>query len=765
MKMQRSEAADVEPLAEAPGDRTVVVGVKLDPQSRELLTWALVKVAEPGDRVVALHVLGSNEIVDRDGKSSLLSLVRAFDSVLAVYEGFCNLKQVDLKLKICRGTSIRKILVREAKSYVATRVIVGTARNHHSIRSSTSVAKYCAKKLPKECWVLAVNNGKVIFQREGSPATSHVSPGKSDNLRPNSLLNVFHRSISKNSKVLNDSDFAVSPKSTGDAGGAETLEQALLKASADVKETVVKHDCSVCASTTRQADNSRDNASEETTSNHDEENSLAIIPLQTDEATSGPVSSQSRETPALQPGWPLLRHATLVDRQTPDHSSGRDISVVQWAMRLPSRNFLFSSTNSEQKQGDSTKGEQEASSLDGESGALVVVGDEAQRTHPPDESPRSLPKELEGLHEKYSSTCRLFTYDELLVATTSFLAENLIGKGGSSQVYKGCLPDGKELAVKILKPSEDVLKEFILEIEIITTLHHKNIVSLIGFCFEDNHLLLVYDFLSRGSLEDNLYGTKKNPNAFGWRERYRVAVGVAEALGYLHERSARPVIHRDVKSSNILLSEDFEPQLCDFGLAKWASNSSTYITCTDVAGTFGYLAPEYFMFGKVNDKVDVYAFGVVLLELLSGRKPISNDFPKGRESLVMWARPILHSGKISELLDPTLGENYDHHQLELMVLAATLCVRRAPRARPQMSDVVKLLHGDVDVVKWAQLQVSSDQSDAVDDEACAHPNIQSHLNLALHDLEDDSSSVSIIESNVSLEDYLKGRWSRSSSFD
>lgn len=767
MKTQRSGAADAELPAGAPGDRTVVVGVKLDPQSRELLTWALVKVAEPGDRVLALHVLGNNEIVDRDGKSSLLSLVRAFDSVLAVYEGFCNLKQVDLKLKICRGTSIRKILVREAKSYVATRVIVGTAKNHHSIRSSTSVAKYCAKKLPKDCWVLAVNNGKVVFQREGSPAAFHVSQvaGKSDSLRPNSLLNVFHRSMSKNSKVLNDSDFTVSPKSTDNVGGAETLEQALLKASADAKEAIAKHNCSVCASTTRQADNSCDNASEDTSSNHDEENSLAIVPLQTDEATSGSISPQSREMPALQPGWPLLHRAISADGQTPDHSSGREISVVQWAMRLPSRHLLFPSITSERNQGDLTKGEREASSLDGESGALVLVGDEAQRTHPPDESPISLPKELEGLHEKYSSTCRLFTYEELLAATSSFLAENLIGKGGSSQVYKGCLPDGKEIAVKILKPSEDVLKEFILEIEIITTLHHKNIVSLIGFCFEDNHLLLVYDFLSRGSLEDNLYGIKKNPNAFGWRERYRVALGVAEALEYLHERSAQPVIHRDVKSSNILLSEDFEPQLCDFGLAKWASTSSTYITCTDVAGTFGYLAPEYFMYGKVNDKVDVYAFGVVLLELLSGRKPISNDFPKGRESLVMWARPILHGGKISELLDPTLGENYDHQQLERMVLAATLCVRRAPRARPQMSHVVKLLHGDVDVVKSAQLQVSCDQSDAADDEACAYPNIQSHLNLALHDVEDDSSSMSIIDSNVSLEDYLKGRWSRSSSFD
>ncbi|KAM1774456.1 hypothetical protein ACFX1R_045856 [Malus domestica] len=440
------------------------------------------------------------------------------------------------------------------------------------------------------------------------------------------------------------------------------------------------------------------------------------------------------------------------------------ISLVQWAMQLPIRQHSIASNLDERK--NSCDSDQ-PSCLNGESGAIVAVGGKAMIAPPsPDYNLKALPKELEGLHEKYSATCRLFTYQELQSATAYFLADNIIGRGGSSQVYRGCLPDGKELAVKILKSSEDVLKEFVLEIDIITTLNHKNIISLLGFCFEDNNLLLVYDFLSRGSLEENLHGTKKDPLACGWNERYKVAVGVAEALDYLHTGSAQSVIHRDVKSSNILLSDDFEPQLSDFGLAKWVSTSSSHITCSDVAGTFGYLAPEYFMYGKVNDKIDVYAFGVVLLELLSGRKPISSDHPKGHESLVMWAKPILNGGQESQLLDPRLGNNYDQGLIERMVLAATLCIRHAPRARPEMSFIVKLLKGDADVTKWARLQVHAvEESDVLENETCPHSNLQYHLNLALLDVEDDSLSMSSIEQTVSLEDYLKGRWSRSSSFD
>ncbi|KAG2313472.1 hypothetical protein Bca52824_025029 [Brassica carinata] len=696
---------------EREGGRTILVGVKLDAPSRELLTWALVKVAEPGDTVIALHIL-TNEIVKN---SSLLSLVKTFDSVLDVYEGFCNLKQVDLKLKLCRGDSPRKIIAREARSFCAWKVLVGVSRTHHAIRSSASLAKYLAKKLPKECWVHAVNNGKVVFQREGSPpslAFDH-SQGKED-VRRNTLLNVLQRSVtlSTPTRVVSHCE-EVSKEDDKDQTCGQSLKQAL--------EAARFESCSVCGSDSLSPNGTRasGDASDINRKSDDEcHKAKKIVPVKGLQAE--PI-----------PGWPLLRRALSSGQPVTTH---KQIPVAQWALKLPPRNS---------KQ----------------------IGYDSITT--PDSTPRKLPEELERLYERFSSTCQFFKYKELVSVTSDFSPDNFIGKGGSSRVYRGCLSNGREVAVKILKQTEDVLNDFVAEIEIITTLCHKNIISLLGFCFEDKNLLLVYNYLSRGSLEENLHGNKKDPLAFQWRERYNVAVGVAEALDYLHNSASQPVIHRDVKSSNILLSDDFEPQLSDFGLARWASISTTHIVCSDVAGTFGYLAPEYFMYGKVNDKIDVYAFGVVLLELLSGRKPISSGCPKGQESLVMWAKPILEDGKYSQLLDPTLRDN-NGDQMQRMVLAATLCIRRSPQARPKMSVVLKLLKGDEDTLKWAMQQVSSsyaDEAEMLEDEQSQRSDLQSHLNLALLDVEDDSISMGSFEQGVSVEEYLKGRTSRSSSFD
>ncbi|XP_050256030.1 protein kinase STUNTED [Quercus robur] len=690
--------------------RTVVVGVELDSPSRTLLTWALCNVAQSGDRVIALHVIDT----PTESTSALLSLANQFNSMLSVYEIVCKLREVDLKLKLIKGLKARKILVREAKSHGEATLIVGVSKPRIGIRPSASLAKYCASKLPRNFSIFAVHNGKVLFHR-----------------------------LAKNAGRVN----------------LDKGHQCQVEFSSGLKKMTTLKNCPSCSPDAVLRDNCGTQSAEELTGDGDDGdvNLLAMVPYQTAEAVG---SSSSvvivDEPPELKSGWSILRRVFLPNQQYVEKPV-KKTSVFQWVLRLPSWHSS-AVVYPDQKQNNLDKDDERCSSLDGETGAIVRFESSAVFPLSPCNGLGNLPKELLGLHEKYSSTCRLFNYQELLLATSNFKPENMVGKGGSSNVYKGCLPDGKELAVKILKPSEDVVKDFVQEIDIITTLHHKNIISLFGFCFEDNNLLLVYDFLSRGSLEENLHGNKKDGKAFGWQERYNVAVGVAEALDFLHNGCVEPVIHRDVKSSNILLSDDFEPQLSDFGLAGWASTSS-HVTCTDVAGTFGYLAPEYFMHGKMSDKIDVYAFGVVLLELLSGRKPIS-----GKDSLVMWAKPILKGGEVSKLLDPSLGSDYDHVQIERMVLAASLCIKRAPRLRPQISIVLKLLQGDEEVTRWAKQPCTSEEFDDLDGEAFP-TNLQSYLNLALLGLEDDSLSSSGSEQSVSLDDYLHGRWSRSSSFD
>ncbi|MBA0772211.1 hypothetical protein Gotri_007627 [Gossypium trilobum] len=700
------------------GGGTVLVGVKFDADSNELLTWALVKVAQPGDQIIALHILDAAA----ESPASILSLVKTFDYTLAVYEGFCNLKQVDLKLKVCRGPSPKRILVREAKSFETTKLILGTSKTHNPLQSPASVAKFCARKLPNCFSVYAVRNGKVVFQREAIQTN----------------LNQFQDKIPQDKSLVH---LVSLPKSIRTDNGNCSYKSGLFS-----KHKTLEKNCAACASALKSPENSNTRLREELSGNGSTENRLSLVPIRTTEDNAVLVRKL--------PGWSLLRWVFLRKRYHLENSSAKK-SVDQ----LPSQQSS-AVVYPDLKQNCYDRKKNRSSDLDGETSAIVPVGCEAIFPL----SPCDFLEELQSLLEKSSSSCRLFSYQELLGATSSFMPENMVGKGGSSHVYKGYLPDGKELAVKIVKPTEHAIKEFVQEIEIITSLNHKNLISLFGFCFEQNKLLLVYDFLSRGSLEENLHGNKKDGNAFGWQERYKVAVGLAEALDYLHNSCEQPVIHRDVKSSNVLLSNDFEPQLSDFGLASQVSSSASHMTCMDVAGTFGYLAPEYLMHGKMSDKIDVYAFGIVLLELLTGRKPIDNNRPKGQESLAVWAKPILKDHDISQLLDPQLGSGCEFHEIERMVLAATLCIRRAPLMRPQISLILKLLLGNQEVTNWAEQQVRTSEEVDVSDEELYPTNIESHLNLALLDLEDDSVSASSDEQSLEIEDYLQKRWRRSSSF-
>ncbi|CAK7329491.1 unnamed protein product [Dovyalis caffra] len=656
--------------AKAVDRRNVLVGIRIDSHSRELLSWAIVKVAEPGDCVIAVHVCDSSGHALRD---KLL-----LDSYLQVYDGLCSMKKVGLTGQIAKGISVRRTLVREAKNLAAVAVVVGIS-SQGALRGWASTARYCSKRLRPNTDVLAIYKGKVLFRR----CNNNQLPAFGGDPKPSFNIN------EKFSFREIQSEFADSEADTEISG----FELKSRDESGDSKDEVF----SIVSVQTWLAPPSKSKFSHST-----------------ELAFQGAVCSTVDNE--------LTRS---LPRQTPRVSTAEERERI---------NILEESNGS----------------------SSYPVGE-------PENG-------LDILLKVSSSSCIWFSFEVLKEATSNFHSENLTGKGGCNRVYKGILPDGKPVAVKVQKSSQEAVKDFAHEVEIISTLNHKYITPLFGVCIRATDLISVYDFLSKGSLEENLHGKSKDKSPLSWEVRLDVAVKIAEALDYLHNECSRPVIHRDVKSSNILLSDRFEPQLSDFGLAIWGPTTTSFVTQSNIVGTFGYLAPEYFMYGKVSDKIDVYAFGVVLLELLSGRKPISSESTKGQESLVMWAKPIIESGNARGLVDPNLNGNFDEVQMQRMVFAATLCITRAARLRPKMSEILKLLRGEKEMEKWVNPQnkdLQDPENQDNDDEVYPNSSAELHLSLALLDVDDDSTSFSSSEhgNNLSIEEYLKDRWSRSSSFN
>ncbi|CAF2272148.1 proline-rich receptor-like protein kinase PERK8 [Brassica napus] len=288
-----------------------------------------------------------------------------------------------------------------------------------------------------------------------------------------------------------------------------------------------------------------------------------------------------------------------------------------------------------------------------------------------------------------------FSYDELAQVTNGFSQKNLLGEGGFGCVYKGVLSDGREIAVKQLKiGGSQGEREFKAEVEIISRVHHRHLVTLVGYCISEQHRLLVYDYVPNNTLHFHLHAPGRP--VMTWETRVKVAAGAARGIAYLHEDCHPRIIHRDIKSSNILLDNSFEALVADFGLAKIAQelDLNTHVS-TRVMGTFGYMAPEYATSGKLSEKADVYSYGVILLELITGRKPVDTSQPLGDESLVEWAKPLLSQAieneEFGELVDPRLGVNFVAAEMFRMVEAAAACVRHSAARRPKMSQVVRAL--------------------------------------------------------------------------
>uniref|UniRef100_A0A0E0E230 non-specific serine/threonine protein kinase n=1 Tax=Oryza meridionalis TaxID=40149 RepID=A0A0E0E230_9ORYZ len=307
---------------------------------------------------------------------------------------------------------------------------------------------------------------------------------------------------------------------------------------------------------------------------------------------------------------------------------------------------------------------------------------------------------------------KAFTFDELYDITAGFARDKLLGEGGFGCVFKGTLADGKAVAVKQLKGGGGQgEREFQAEVEIISRVHHRHLVSLVGYCIAEDHRLLVYDFVSNDTLHHHLHVYRslayvraalagRGRPVMDWPTRVKIAAGSARGLAYLHEDCHPRIIHRDIKSSNILLDEHFEAQVADFGLARLAENDVTHVS-TRVMGTFGYLAPEYASTGKLTEKSDVFSFGVVLLELITGRKPVDSSRPLGDESLVEWSRPLLNRAienqEFDELVDPRLDGEYDDVEMFRVIEAAAACIRHSAARRPKMGQVVRVLDSLTDV--------------------------------------------------------------------
>ncbi|WVZ50113.1 LOW QUALITY PROTEIN: hypothetical protein U9M48_001400 [Paspalum notatum var. saurae] len=309
-----------------------------------------------------------------------------------------------------------------------------------------------------------------------------------------------------------------------------------------------------------------------------------------------------------------------------------------------------------------------------------------------------------GAHEEFcvlKPTLRTFTLAELKKATRNFSKDNVVGRGGFAKVYKGSLPGGELVAVKKLLTAaaqggaQERTEGFLAELGHVVNVSHPNIARLVGVGVDGGEHL-VFPFSRLGCLSGMLHGGGGGGGAaepMPWEARYRVAVGTARGLEYLHERGARRIVHRDIKPANILLMDNYEPLICDFGLARWLPAKLTHLQVTVFEGTFGYVPPEYTTHGVFSEKTDVFSLGVVLLELLTGRRAID----AAKLSLVSWARQYLDDGveedEVPKMADPALGGRYDGAQLRDMAWAAKLCVHASPDHRPQMSEVVRILTG------------------------------------------------------------------------
>ncbi|CAL0306906.1 unnamed protein product [Lupinus luteus] len=286
--------------------------------------------------------------------------------------------------------------------------------------------------------------------------------------------------------------------------------------------------------------------------------------------------------------------------------------------------------------------------------------------------------------------------DELKSVTDNFGSKCFIGEGAYGKAYRAVLKNGRAVAIKKLDSSIQPDQEFLAQVSTVSRLKNENVVELVSYCVDGPLRALAYEYAPKGSLHDIIHGRKgvkgAQPGAvLSWAQRVKIAVGAAAGLEYLHEKAEIHIIHRYIRSSNILLFDNDVAKISDFDLSNQAPDAAARLHSTRVLGTFGYHAPEYAMTGQLTSKSDVYSFGVILLELLTGRKPVDHTLPRGQQSLVTWATPKLSEDKVKQCVDVRLNGDYPLKAAAKMAAVAALCVQYEAEFRPNMSIVVKAL--------------------------------------------------------------------------
>ncbi|KAH7435738.1 hypothetical protein KP509_06G077700 [Ceratopteris richardii] len=617
----------------------IIVGLWSEKDSFELLSWAISVASRTGDSVIAFHLIGP-ESSNRKSRNGL----QAADSQIEALKELCELKQVNLFTKFARPGHEELQLIREASSLHATMLVLSpfTCYDFWDIHKTGGLF---VQRVHLGCSVVIVKDYKVVFYEENSvnkdKASNSASSAASD--QPPLL-----RSKSLHQQRVSLTRYSSRSSPSRHNQGEDDLGIKIVTGSKIWP----------------------DQAGERSP-----KSIIDAVNLSSEWNTSMNSSSGSTSIPRRG----ILSCASLQDdAHSNDETTFLNTNHILSKLR---RNASLSTSLSFPPASGCLKKFPVPVSCTSMKGSFKAYVNSLQSTKSMSHDPFApvLGSQLNW---------RCFPFEEIAKATDNFNPVRMVGKGGHSEVFKGTLADGELVAVKRLRndSTEDRSeKEFLTELGIIGHVSHTNTISLVGFCVEEG-LHLIFNFSPYGSLASLLHGT----SLLDWSSRFKIAIGIARGLHYLHAGCPRRIIHRDIKASNILLGTEFEPQISDFGLAKWFPEQWSQMIVSPVEGTFGYLAPEYFMHGIVSEKTDVFAYGVLLLELITGKQPI-NEY---QESLVIWARPLLESMKMAELVDPRLSGEYETGEMQTIMKAAALCVHSSSARRPYMAQVLEILTGE-----------------------------------------------------------------------